>query len=55
MCSDFQEVRIQEPLQSISVGSLPRSISVILEDDLADCVQAGGERNANSLAEGERR
>ena len=39
--TDYQEIRIQEPVQSLAVGSIPRSIVVVLEDDLVDSVKAG--------------
>ncbi|UYV72591.1 MCM9 [Cordylochernes scorpioides] len=37
-CSDVQEVKVQEPISQLS---LPRSIWVLLEDDLADSCQPG--------------
>ena len=39
--ADYQEVKIQEPVQSLAVGSIPRSIVVVLEDDLVDVLKAG--------------
>ncbi|KAL5992552.1 DNA helicase mcm9 [Asimina triloba] len=41
-CHDYQEIKIQESTQVLSVGSIPRSIPVILKDDLVDMVKAGG-------------
>ena len=38
---DFQEIRIQEQASKLSMGSMPRSISVILQDDLVDFAKAG--------------
>ncbi|KAI4895691.1 hypothetical protein NFI96_024783 [Prochilodus magdalenae] len=35
-CKDYQEIKIQEQAQRLSVGCIPRSILVILEDDLVD-------------------
>ena len=35
-CIDYQEIKIQEQVQSLSVGSIPRSIVVVLENDLVD-------------------
>lgn len=35
-CRDYQEIKIQEQVQRLSVGSIPRSMKVILEDDLVD-------------------
>lgn len=39
--SDFQEVRLQEKSQNLEVGSMPRSITVVLQDDLVDTCRAG--------------
>lgn len=39
--TNFQEIKIQEQIQSLSMGSIPRSIEVVLMDDLADSCQAG--------------
>lgn len=39
---DYQEIKIQESTQVLGVGSIPRSILVILKDDLVDLVKAGG-------------
>ena len=36
MCIDYQEMKIQEQVQSLTVGSIPRSIVVVLENDLVD-------------------
>ncbi|KAG9347498.1 hypothetical protein JZ751_005065 [Albula glossodonta] len=33
-CRDYQEIKVQEQAQKLSVGSIPRSMLVILEDDL---------------------
>ncbi|KAM3838001.1 DNA helicase MCM9 [Diretmus argenteus] len=40
-CRDFQEIRIQEQAQRLSVGSIPRSMVVVLEDDLVDTCKSG--------------
>ncbi|KAG8092712.1 hypothetical protein GUJ93_ZPchr0012g19371 [Zizania palustris] len=40
-CHDYQEIKIQEHVQLLGVGSIPRSIPVILMDDLVDIVKAG--------------
>ncbi|KAM6181810.1 DNA helicase MCM9 [Erethizon dorsatum] len=40
-CRDYQEVKIQEQVQKLSVGSIPRSMKVILEDDLVDSCKSG--------------
>ncbi|XP_076612810.1 DNA helicase MCM9 [Chaetodon auriga] len=40
-CKDYQEIKIQEQAQRLSVGSIPRSMVVILEDDLVDRCKSG--------------
>ncbi|CAI9104079.1 OLC1v1002690C1 [Oldenlandia corymbosa var. corymbosa] len=41
ICHDYQEIKIQENTQVLGVGAIPRSIPVILRDDLVDMVKAG--------------
>ncbi|XP_078440975.1 minichromosome maintenance 9 isoform X2 [Wolffia australiana] len=41
LCHDYQEIKIQESVQVMGVGSIPRSIPIILMDDLVDIVKAG--------------
>ncbi|KDO45015.1 hypothetical protein CISIN_1g0060512mg, partial [Citrus sinensis] len=41
ICHDYQEIKIQESTQVLGVGVIPRSILVILKDDLVDIVKAG--------------
>ena len=41
-CIDYQEIKIQEQVQSLSVGSIPRSIVVVLENDLVDSCKVRG-------------
>ncbi|KAL5854986.1 hypothetical protein ACOSQ4_004788 [Xanthoceras sorbifolium] len=41
ICHDYQEMKIQESTQVLGVGVIPRSILVILKDDLVDIVKAG--------------
>ncbi|KAF8406052.1 hypothetical protein HHK36_008132 [Tetracentron sinense] len=41
VCHDYQEIKIQESTQVLGVGSIPRSIPIILKDDLVDIVKAG--------------
>eukprot|EP00268_Persea_americana_P060892 TRINITY_DN7637_c0_g1_i10.p1 TRINITY_DN7637_c0_g1~~TRINITY_DN7637_c0_g1_i10.p1 ORF type:complete len:675 (+),score=103.75 TRINITY_DN7637_c0_g1_i10:59-2026(+) len=41
ICHDYQEIKIQESTQVLGVGSIPRSIPIILKDDLVDIVKAG--------------
>ena len=42
VCHDYQEIKVQESVQVMGVGSIPRSIPVIMMDDLVDIVKAGG-------------
>lgn len=42
VCRDYQEIKIQESTQVLGIGAIPRSIPVILMDDLVDMVKAGG-------------
>eukprot|EP00941_MAST-03F_sp_MAST-3F-sp1_P003314 g3314.t1 len=41
VCCDYQEVRIQERVSSLSVGMIPRQITVILRNDLVDTCKPG--------------
>ncbi|XP_048348123.1 DNA helicase MCM9 isoform X2 [Sphaerodactylus townsendi] len=40
-CRDYQEIKIQEQVQRLAVGSIPRSMMVVLEDDLVDSCKSG--------------
>ncbi|XP_044145753.1 DNA helicase MCM9 isoform X1 [Bufo gargarizans] len=40
-CRDYQEIKIQEQVQRLSVGCIPRSMIVVLEDDLVDSCKSG--------------
>jgi DNA helicase MCM9 len=40
-CRDYQEIKIQEQMHVLGVGSIPRSISVILMEDLVDSLKPG--------------
>ncbi|NWV56465.1 MCM9 helicase, partial [Daphoenositta chrysoptera] len=40
-CRDYQEIKIQEQVQRLSVGSIPRCMMVVLEDDLVDSCKSG--------------
>ncbi|NWX11122.1 MCM9 helicase, partial [Caloenas nicobarica] len=40
-CRDYQEIKIQEQVQRLTVGSIPRCMMVILEDDLVDSCKSG--------------
>jgi DNA helicase MCM9 len=41
ICWDYQEVRVQENVQKLEMGSIPRSITVVLLHDLVDTCKAG--------------
>jgi DNA helicase MCM9 len=41
VCRDYQEIKIQDKIAHLNVGSIPRSILAILEDDLVDLCKAG--------------
>lgn len=38
---DYQEIKIQEQVQKLAIGTIPRTISVVLEDDLVDSCKPG--------------
>ncbi|XP_067655195.1 DNA helicase MCM9-like [Haliotis asinina] len=40
-CRNYQEIKIQEQAQRLAVGTIPRSMWVVLEDDLVDSCKAG--------------
>ncbi|KAJ3206028.1 DNA helicase mcm9 [Dinochytrium kinnereticum] len=40
-CKDYQEIKVQEQITRLSFGTIPRSITVILEDDITDSCKAG--------------
>jgi len=40
-CREYQEIRITEKEQNLEVGNIPRSIVVVLTDDLVDTVKPG--------------
>ncbi|KAL5563310.1 hypothetical protein UlMin_033661, partial [Ulmus minor] len=48
-CHDYQEIKIQESTQVLGVGAIPRSIPVILKDDLVDIVKAGDDIVATGI------
>lgn len=39
--ADYQELRVQEHVDQLAIGSIPRSVTVVVEDDLADACKAG--------------
>lgn len=43
MFTSYQEVRVQEKMQCLAMGALPCSITVLLQDELADACRPGGE------------
>lgn len=45
--TNHQELRVQQQLQCLEPGSVPASITVVLQDELADSCQPGG---GNGLA-----
>ena len=40
-CHNYQEIKIQEQVQKLAMGTIPRSMWVILEDDLVDTCKPG--------------
>jgi len=40
-CRNYQEVKIQEQVQRLAVGTIPRSMWVVLMDDLVDMCKPG--------------
>lgn len=62
VCRDYQELRVQEQVQKLTIGSIPRSMMVVVQDDLVDACNAGDDvvitgivrRMWNSLIHGER-
>ena len=40
-CKDYQEIRVQEQVRKLSMGTIPRSLTVVLEDDLVDSCKPG--------------
>ena len=48
-CKDYQEIRIQEQVSKLTIGTVPRSITVILEDDLVDSVKPGDDVIVNGI------
>ncbi|KDO21772.1 hypothetical protein SPRG_13186, partial [Saprolegnia parasitica CBS 223.65] len=41
VCCDYQHIKLQEQVSKLGMGSIPRSIMVILEGPLVDSVKAG--------------
>ena len=42
-CRDYQEIKLQEQVQRLSMGTIPRAMWIVLEDDLVDNCKAGDE------------
>lgn len=40
-CRNYQEMKIQEQVQKLAVGTIPRSMSIVLHDDLVDSCKPG--------------
>ncbi|KAJ3406697.1 hypothetical protein HDV05_005846 [Chytridiales sp. JEL 0842] len=40
-CKDYQEIKVQEHVTKLAIGTIPRAITVVLEDDLVDLCKAG--------------
>ncbi|GLV31794.1 Minichromosome maintenance 2 [Carabus blaptoides fortunei] len=40
-CKDYQEIKMQEQVSKLAIGSIPTSMWVTLEDDLVDCCKPG--------------
>ncbi|OWF35387.1 DNA helicase MCM9-like isoform X2 [Mizuhopecten yessoensis] len=40
-CRNYQEVKVQEQVQKLAMGTIPRSMWIALEDDLVDVCKAG--------------
>lgn len=39
--ADYQELRVQEHVDQLAIGSIPRAVTVVVQDDLADACKAG--------------
>jgi len=46
---DFQELKVQEKVQKLNMGSIPRSMTVIIMDDLVDTCKAGDDVQVGGL------
>ncbi|KAJ1929084.1 DNA helicase mcm9 [Tieghemiomyces parasiticus] len=40
-CTDYQEIKVQEQVNKLAIGSIPKSICVVLENDLVDQAKSG--------------
>lgn len=41
VCCDYEEILVQERIQMLEVGTMPRSITIILLNDLVDTCKIG--------------
>ncbi|GFU32242.1 DNA helicase MCM9 [Nephila pilipes] len=48
-CKDYCEIKIQQQFNTLTVGSVPRSMWVILEDDLVDTCHPGNDVNVSGV------
>eukprot|EP00002_Diphylleia_rotans_P003105 TRINITY_DN1208_c0_g1_i5.p1 TRINITY_DN1208_c0_g1~~TRINITY_DN1208_c0_g1_i5.p1 ORF type:complete len:690 (+),score=132.60 TRINITY_DN1208_c0_g1_i5:677-2746(+) len=48
-CRDYQEIKIQEHVYKLDMGSIPRSMAVVLENDLVDIVKPGDDVKINGI------
>ncbi|GFR06799.1 DNA helicase MCM9 [Trichonephila clavata] len=48
-CKDYCEIKIQQQFNTLTVGSVPRSMWVILEDDLVDSCHPGNDVNISGI------
>ncbi|PRD23412.1 UNVERIFIED_CONTAM: DNA helicase [Trichonephila clavipes] len=48
-CKDYCEIKIQQQFNTLTVGSVPRSMWVILEDDLVDSCHPGNDVNVSGI------
>ena len=48
MIRDYQEIKVQEHLGLFSLGTVPKSVKVVLENDLVDSCKAGDDVTINA-------
>ncbi|KAI8907166.1 MCM2/3/5 family-domain-containing protein [Gorgonomyces haynaldii] len=48
---DYQEIRVQERMSGLEMGTVPQSITVILEDDLVDLVKSGDDVHITGIVQ----
>eukprot|EP01133_Synstelium_polycarpum_P004959 gene4959-5764_t len=46
---DYQEIKLQEQMHQLGAGSIPRSIIVLLQEDLVDSCQAGDDLTVSGI------